>query len=77
MVYLKKLYIYIHIYIFISLKAENKLKSLKKQKYVPCTKKLVEKKKVTTDLPVFFPMFQKFMKGVCTIRSMMFFKINV
>ena len=79
MVYLKKLYIYIYIYIyiFISLKAENTLKSLKKQKYVPCTKKLVEKKKVTTDLPVFFPMFQKFMKGVCTIRSMMFFKINV
>ena len=47
-----------------------------KRKCVPCTKKMVEKKKVTTDLLVFFQMFQKFTKDVCMIRSMVFLKIN-
>ena len=50
------------------------LKTLKKWKCVPCTKKMVEKKKVTTDLSVFFQIFQKFMKGVYMIRSMFFFE---
>ena len=52
------------------------LKTLKKWKCVPCTKKMVEKKKVTTDLSVFFQIFQKFLKGVCMIRSMFFLKIS-
>ena len=45
-------------------------------KCVPCTKKMVGKQKVTTDLLVFFQMFQKFTEGVCMIRSMIFLKIN-
>ena len=58
-------------YIYINLN-----KCIKKQKCVPCTKKMVGKKKVTTDLLVFFQMFQKFTKGVCMIRSMIFLRIN-
>ena len=57
--------------------AYNTLKTLKKRKCVPCTKKMVEKKKVTTDLSIsfqMFQMFQKFTKGVCMIRSMTFFE---
>ena len=57
-------------------KTENKLKTLKKQKSVPCTKKILGKKKVITDLLPFFQMFQKFTKGVCMIRSMICLKIN-
>ena len=69
------------VYIYISIlksasKTENTLKTLKKRKCVPCTKKMVGKKKVTTDLLVFFQMFQKFTNGVCMIRSMIFLKIN-
>ena len=37
---------------------------------------MVVKKKVTTDLLVFFQMFQKFTKGVFMIRSMIFLKTN-
>ena len=37
---------------------------------------MVGKKKVTTDLLVFFQMFQNFTEGVCMIRSMMFLKIS-
>ena len=50
-------------YIYINLN-KCRLKTLKKQKCVPCTKKMIGKKKVTTDLLVFFQMFQKFTKGV-------------
>ena len=32
----------------------NRLKTFKKWKCVPCTKKMVEKKEVTTDLSVYF-----------------------
>ena len=39
-------------------------------------KKIVEKKKVTTVLSVFFQMIQKFTRGVCMIRSMIFLKIH-
>ena len=46
---------------------ENTLKTLKKRKSVPCRKKMVGKKKVTTDLFVFFQLFEKFTKGVCKI----------
>ena len=38
-----------------------------------CIKKMVEKKKIT-GLSVFFQMFQKFTKGVCMVRSMIFLK---
>ena len=55
---------------------ENTLKTLKKWKCVPCTKKMVGKKKVTTDLLVFFQVFQKFTKGVYMFRSMIFLKIT-
>ena len=51
---------------------DNDALTLKKQKCVPCTKKMVIKKKVTTDLLVFFQMFQKFTKDICMIRSMIF-----
>ena len=37
---------------------------------------MVGKKKVTTDLLVFFQMFQNLTEGVCMIRSMMFLKIS-
>ena len=67
---------YIYINLNKCIKEENTLKTLKKQKCVPCTKNMVGKKKVTTDLLVFFQMFQKFTKGVCMIRSMIFLKIN-
>ena len=52
------------------------MKTLKKRKCVPCTKKMLEKKKVTTDVSVFFQMFQNFTKGVCVIISMILLKIN-
>ena len=55
---------------------KNTLKTLKKRKCVLCTRKMVGKKKVTTDLLVFFQMFQKFTKGVCIIRSIIFLKTN-
>ena len=69
------------VYIYISIlksasKTENTLKTLKKRKCVPCTKKMVGKKKVTTDLLVFFQVFQKFTKGVYMFRSMIFLKIT-
>ena len=68
---------YIYILILISAsETETTLKTLKKQKYVRCTKKMVKKKKVTTDLSVFFQMFQKSTKGVFLIKSMIFLKIN-
>ena len=56
-------------------KMENTLKTLKKRRCVPCTKKMAEKKKVTTDLLLFFQMFQKFPKSPCVTRSMIFLKI--
>ena len=68
-------YIYILILISVS-KTENKLKTLKKRKSVPCTKKMGEKKKVTIDLSVFFQMFQKFTEVVCMITSTIFLKIH-
>ena len=37
---------------------------------------MTRKEKVTTDLLVFFQMFQKFRKGVCMIRSGIALKIN-
>ena len=57
-------------------KTENTLKTLKMPKCFPYTKKMVEKKKVTTDLLVFCQMFQVFTKSVCMIRSMVLLKIN-
>ena len=57
---------YILILISVSM-TENTLKTLKKRKSVPCRKKKVGKKKVTTDLFVFFQLFEKFTKGVCKI----------
>ena len=62
------MYVYILTLISAS-KTENTLKTLKKRN---CTKKMIEKKKVTTDLSVFFQMFQKFSKDVCMIKSMTF-----
>ena len=47
-----------------------------KRKCVPCTTRMVETKKVTTGLLVFFQMLQKFTKGVCMIRSIIFLKIR-
>ena len=47
--------------------AKYKNHTLKKRKSVPCRKKKVGKKKVTTDLFVFFQLFEKFTKGVCKI----------
>ena len=43
-------------------KTEHTLKTLKKRKCFPCTKKMVDKKKVTTDQSVFFQMFQSLRK---------------
>ena len=51
-------------------------KTLKKQKCILCTKKMVGKKKVTIDLLIFFQTSRKFTKGVCMIRSMIFLKIH-
>ena len=67
----------IYVLILISASETKKtLKTLRQRKCVPCTKEMVEKKKVTIDLLVFFKMFQKFTKVVCMIRSMIFLKIN-
>ena len=52
------------------------MEDFKKAECVPCTKKMVGKKKVTTDLLVFFQMFQNFTEGVYIIRSMIFLKIS-
>ena len=49
------------------------MEDFKKQKGVPCIKRIVKKNKIPTNLSVFFQMFLKFMKGVCMIRSMIFF----
>ena len=67
---------YVYIYILILISASKMEKTLKKQKCILCTKKMVGKKKVTIDLLVFFQTSRKFTKGVCMIRSMIFLKIN-
>ena len=52
------------------------VEDFKKAEVCPLYKKDGRKEKVTTNLLVFFQMFQKFTKGVCMIRSMIFLKIN-
>ena len=52
------------------------VEDFKKAEVRPLYKKDGRKEKVTTDLLVFFQIFQKFTKGVCMIRSMIFLKIN-
>ena len=67
---------YIYINLNKCIKDGEYVEDFKKAEVRPLYKKMVEKKKVTTDLLVFFQMFQKFTKGVCMTRSMIFLKIN-
>ena len=77
---MKSFNVFVSDYIYINLnkciKDGEYVEDFKKANVHPCTKKMLGKKKVTTDLLLFFQMFQKFTKGVYMIRSMIFFKIN-
>ena len=50
--------------------------TLYKQRSVPYTKTMAEKRKVTIGLLVFFQMFQKYTKDVYMIKSMTFLTIT-
>ena len=67
---------YIYINLNKGIKDGEYVEEFKRQECIPCIKKMVGKKKITTDLLVFFQMFQKFTKSACMIRSMIFLKIN-
>ena len=67
---------YIYINLNKCIKDGEYVEDFKKAEVCPLYKKYGRKEKVTTDLLAFFQMFQKFTKGVCMIRSMIFLKIN-